>query len=460
MKICPNCQREFPDTMRFCQTDGTPLGEAVEDVQAVDPLKTQIVRQDEIAAMIPPDDPFKTMVASRIDVKEDDEDDVLQIPQDFDPMATMVVAPLGAPEKQTLEDLVSDPPAFDSLKEEIKPDVPAVFFDAPIAPPISEPPAPVFSEPVIEAPSFSDVPAPAPADDEVPVTIFQSNFDSQSPQEPEVASPFSTPPPSFDAPLSEPIAPPPFEAPQAPISSQPSSPFSTPPPSFDAPLSEPIAPPPFEAPQAPISSQPSSPFSTPPPRFDAPVSEPVAPPPFEAPQAPMASEPSSPFSTPPTSFDPPVSQPIAPSPFQPTPFDAPQAPANQAFQPAEWNAPPAPVGEWGQQGIGADTPFQPPAVSGPSQMLAIISLITGVLGFLLMFGGIVPIVSLICIPVSFLLAISGIITGFLARSRAANDPEHYAGSGLALGGIIGGGGAILVFVGLLILGFLLGFMLR
>lgn len=93
-------------------------------------------------------------------------------------------------------------------------------------------------------------------------------------------------------------------------------------------------------------------------------------------------------------------------------------------------------------------------------MLAIISLITGVLGFLLMFGGIVPIVSLICIPVSFLLAISGIITGFLARSRAANDPEHYAGSGLALGGIIGGGGAILVFVGLLILGFLLGFMLR
>ncbi len=425
MKICPNCQREFPDTMRFCQTDGTPLGEAVEDVQAVDPLKTQIVRQDEIAAMIPPDDPFKTMVASRIDVKEDDEDDVLQIPQDFDPMATMVVAPLGAPEKQTLEDLVSDPPAFDSLKEEIKPDVPAVSFDAPIAPPISEPPAPVFSEPVIEAPSFSDVPAPAPADDEVPVTIFQSNFDSQSPQEPEVASPFSTPPPSFDAPLSEPIAPPPFEAPQAPI-----------------------------------SSQPSSPFSTPPPRFDAPLSEPVAPPPFEAPQAPMASEPSSPFSTPPTSFDPPVSQPIAPSPFQPTPFDAPQAPANQAFQPAEWNAPPAPVGEWGQQGIGADTPFQPPAVSGPSQMLAIISLITGVLGFLLMFGGIVPIVSLICIPVSFLLAISGIITGFLARSRAANDPEHYAGSGLALGGIIGGGGAILVFVGLLILGFLLGFMLR
>ena len=45
--------------MRFCQTDGTPLVDAADD-----PLKTTVVRQEDILSSMPPSDPFKTMVAT------------------------------------------------------------------------------------------------------------------------------------------------------------------------------------------------------------------------------------------------------------------------------------------------------------------------------------------------------------------------------------------------------------
>lgn len=242
MKKCPNCQREFPDAMRFCQTDGTPLVDVVEEVQAEDPLKTQVVRQDELAEMIPSDDPFKTMVASRIEEK-DDEDNVLQLPQNYDPMATMVVTP-AASERTGLEDLVADPPAFDSIKEEIRPETPAPGSSDP-APPISEPPAPIFAEPpvseppapsfgepAVPMPSFSDPIPPPAADDDMPATVLQSPFQSfNEPPAPE--SPFSaTPPPTPESPFSPP--PPAFEPPPAPAPEQPmgfgvpQSPFAEP----------------------------------------------------------------------------------------------------------------------------------------------------------------------------------------------------------------------------------------
>jgi hypothetical protein len=355
MKKCPNCQREFPDTMRFCQTDGTPLPEVVEEVLPEDLLKTQVVRSDEIAAMIPPDDPFKTMVAAHIDDK--DEDDVLQIPQEFDPLATMVVSPLRK-DDASIEDLVPEPPAFSAIKDEIKPEPPPMSVDAPAAR-ISEPPPPVFDDPVVEPPSFS--PAPV-ADDDVPATVFQSPFDIPSaPPEPANPSPYS----SFETPASEP----PKEAPQ---------------------------------PQAPPIEAPQSPFGT----FGSPAPE----------------------------------------------------PAPQSVEAAAWNPPPAPVQGWGQQSIGQETPFQPPVAgaSGQSQGLAIASLVCGGLGLLFMFGGVIPIISLICLPLSLLLAIAGIITGFLARGKAKKDPQNYGGAGLALGGIISGGLALLLFVGLIILGIALG----
>ena len=56
MKRCPTCQKTFDDSMRFCQTDGTPL---VDDAPPVDPYKTMVASKEEIFAAIssepPPD---------------------------------------------------------------------------------------------------------------------------------------------------------------------------------------------------------------------------------------------------------------------------------------------------------------------------------------------------------------------------------------------------------------------
>ncbi len=379
MKKCPNCQREFPDAMRFCQTDGTPLEDVVEEVQPEDPLKTTVVRQDEIAAMIPPDDPFKTMVASHVEEK-DDEDDVLQIPQDFDPLATMVVPPIQAKDNSSLEDLVPTPPAT-SGADEPAPAMPSTPIDAPIAPP-------VFSEPVIEPPSFTPEPSADPNDD-IPATVMQSPFEAFN-------APADPPAPSFGQPSApEPVAPPVFDQPSDPM----------PVPSFNQPAE------PFTAPPEPAGFQPA---------------------PMDAPQ--------SPFSAPQTPF----------------------APESQPMQAAEWNPPPAPVQEWQQQPIGADTPFQPPAdgVAGQSKTLATISLVAGILGFLMSFGSIVPFISLICMPVSFLANVAAIIMGFMSRGRAKNDPEHFGGAGLGLGGIILGALGIIVVVGLFIIAFAAAFFLQ
>ena len=113
MKKCPNCQKEFPDTMRFCQTDGTPLVEAAEESQPEDPLKTTVVRQEDFASAIPPSDPFKTMVASP--VEREDSGDLLQLPEEeFDPLKTMVATPVGH-NKPILEESDSQSSKFEEI---------------------------------------------------------------------------------------------------------------------------------------------------------------------------------------------------------------------------------------------------------------------------------------------------------------------------------------------------------
>lgn len=131
MKKCPNCQRTFDDSMRFCQTDGTAL---VDDVP-VDPYKTMVASSDEIAAaMNPPADPAP---AAKID------EEVLQLPPDNDPKKTMFVS-----EEEMRREL--------GVQEEPVVDLP------PLAP---EPPR--FSEPSLSPPSFGDAvpsgPAPPPS---------------------------------------------------------------------------------------------------------------------------------------------------------------------------------------------------------------------------------------------------------------------------------------------------------
>jgi len=64
----------------------------------------------------------------------------------------------------------------------------------------------------------------------------------------------------------------------------------------------------------------------------------------------------------------------------------------------------------------------------------------------------------VCFLLTPALGLAGVITGFLARSRANKNPEQYGGGGLALGGIITGGLSILAVIGLFAIGLVLGLM--
>jgi hypothetical protein len=392
MKKCPNCQKEFPDTMRFCQTDGTPLVEAVEESQPEDPLKTTVVRQEDIAASIPPSDPFKTMVAGS-DSRNDESGDLLQLPEEeFDPLKTMVATPIRQ-EKPVLEDLEPEPPKFEEIKEEIKAETPSSSpfsgFSQPneplpeaapdysTDPTLLQPEPPKFNEPDLSPPSFGY--SSSKEDDEnLPQTVMQNPWDS--------------------APKSE------------------QSPFSS-----DSPFSKPN----------------ESPFDSP---NDAA---------FNQPQQSQFEEPQSSFEPPAPSFQEPANQ-----------FDSGQSQfdqANQSFggnQPIQsgWNPPPSPESGWQEQGLGANTPFQPPTVkSGQSQGLAIASIACGAVSLVSLIGLIIPFVNFVCFAVTPGLGLAAIITGFLARSRAKQNPDQYGGAGLALGGIITGALSILAVVGLFLL---------
>lgn len=113
MKRCPTCDKTFPDSMRFCQTDGTVL---VEDTAPVDPYKTVVGNQSDIGSAIPPLDPFKTMVASP---PPRPEEDLLQLPPEKpDQMKTMVVSPDNPKSESKAEDMLglgSPPSPFGSV---------------------------------------------------------------------------------------------------------------------------------------------------------------------------------------------------------------------------------------------------------------------------------------------------------------------------------------------------------
>lgn len=186
------------------------------------------------------------------------------------------------------------------------------------------------------------------------------------------------------------------------------------PPSFiapDTPVAEaPIAEEP--APSFPDAPPPPSPFSAP----GSPVEE--APADFDEAATMIQSS---------SSFEPQQDEPAAP---ETSPFDTPP-PAPSAFEPPisapveQWTPPPAPDENWQNQEIGQNTPFQPPAagVEGQSKMLAIVSLVLGILGFL-------------CCSSTFVVGLAAIVTGFMARGKASSDPANFGGSGMAIGGII------------------------
>ncbi|MGI8468086.1 MAG: DUF4190 domain-containing protein [Pyrinomonadaceae bacterium] len=304
--------------MKFCQTDGTPL---VEDKPSA-----------------PPADPFKTIVGGMVK-----EEDILQIPDSYDPMKTMV-STSNAPK--------FDEPKKEAASKESSPDV-SPKNDSPS--PVS-PPKPVDSPP--NPPSFGDL-------------------------SPQSGSSGTTKPKSFDATFSS-IEPPSFGS-----KGDSSSPFDKP---SDAPFGSPQK---DEPPPTAFGSLPFDAPKPPPPSFKDPE-------PFNAGQSPYSS----------------------PLGVASDPWGAPQ---NTPFGgQSDWNPPPAPVAEWQNQGLGANTPFQPPvAGQGQNQTLPIISLVLGILS--------------LCCYVSPLTGIGALVTGYLGMKNANTDPANYGGRTLAIVGMSLGG---------------------
>lgn len=345
----------------------------------------------------PPSDPYKTVVGNQSDIAS-------AIPP-LDPFKTMVASPPPKIE----EDILDLPEEIDSLKTMV------VSQD--------EMKEALKSGEAGDVPKL-DLPPPAPLGGAVPII------------EPKVETPadFSSVPPKVNEPSPNP---PNFEKLSAPETELP-KPSENVPSKFDSkPSSNDFST------QSPYGNKENKPIPSP---FDLSM-----PPGYQPPSI-------SPFDTP----KPPVKDPEPmfgggqessnQSAFQPpTPFGQAE-PFNQPLQQTEWTPPPVPVSEWGNQDLGANTPFQPPVTGGgQSQTLAIVSLILGGIGLITIIPTIL-IVFCAVLPLGF--GLGAIITGFLARSRAKKKPEEYAGSGLAVGGIITGVISFLVPLGLILLSLL------
>jgi hypothetical protein len=118
---------------------------------------------------------------------------------------------------------------------------------------------------------------------------------------------------------------------------------------------------------------------------------------------------------------------------------------NQPLVQAEWTPPPAPVAGWQDQGLGANTPFQPPVTGGQDQTLAIVSLVCGVL-------------SIVCCGA--IAGIPAIITGYMAKNNVDSNPSQYTGRGMAIAGMILGGVSLLFTALYLIYVVAVGFSMR
>jgi len=356
-----------------------------------------------LVADAPPADPYKTVVGNQSDI-------AAAIPP-LDPFKTMVASPppkakedvLQLPEEpDMLKTMVITP---EELKKELKEtnDVPSL--DLP-------PPVPVV-EPKAETPD--DLPPAPPKPGEL--ALSPPNF-NDSPVLPKPSETSST-----DATAVIDVKSPPENAP---------SPFDSKPFQND-----------FFA-QSPYGNKENNAIPSP---FDKSMMgyQPPPAPSVEAPKPPMVQEVEPPYSS---GFQ----EPSNPSPFEPPSPLGQAEPFNQPLQQTEWTPPPAPVSEWGNQELGANTPFQPPGASqGQSQTLAIVSLALGLIGIL----AIIPtLIFTLCGIFPIALGLGAIITGFLARSRAQQKPDEYTGSGLAIGGMATGAISLLVPIAIIIIALL------
>lgn len=291
--------------------------------------------------------------------------------------------------------LVDDAPAFDPYATIVAPAVPSAPAEQ-AEPAPSEPtaPGPIEPDEVLEMPSSDPMKTMVASEAEMREALSAADIS----EEPDLEMPplEPPPPPRFDEPV---IPPPPIaqandvlhvtEPPQA-------SPVEMP----NEVIAEPVS---FEAPTPSLLSddleaatviQPVPPVTAAPP--PSPFAAPDPPPSPFAETAPAADAAASPFGS--SALPPPP--PMEMAPIEAAPMAA--SPTDQAYG--------------GAYGGG-----MPPAPAGQNQTLAIVSLISGIVG-LLFCGGLTG-------PVA-------IITGVMARRRAAKDPQQYGGETLALVGII------------------------
>jgi hypothetical protein len=185
MKKCPVCEKTFEDSMRFCQSDGTPLVDDVAEAP-IDPYKT-------IVSPAGVGDPFQPMSAPPVEAPAPEgSGDLLEMPE-ADPLRTMYVS-----EEEIRREMADDEPKD------------APIFEVPPAepvPPAPEPPR--FDEPSLSPPSFGDMaPPPSPFGSTEPEKIPQpepGSYSAEPEESPEdatlispvnpIPSPFSDPAP-------------------------------------------------------------------------------------------------------------------------------------------------------------------------------------------------------------------------------------------------------------------------
>ena len=99
MKKCPTCEKTFEDSLRFCQTDGTPL---VDDAPAIDPYATIV---SSAVSDAPAEEMVESPAAEDVGIESveaepipearlsaiAEPDEVLDLPEP-DPMKTMYVS--------------------------------------------------------------------------------------------------------------------------------------------------------------------------------------------------------------------------------------------------------------------------------------------------------------------------------------------------------------------------------
>lgn len=204
MKKCPTCAKEFEDSMRFCQVDGTPL---VDEAPAFDPYATIVAPAMPVPPIEPPPateapepvvstGPDSSIHATVGSIPISEPDEVLDLPSS-DPLKTMYVS------EAEMKDVLSPEPTGDLMEIppiEEKPSEPEMpSFLAPEPTPAAAPPPSPFSAPAEPEPVASEQPAPFSFDAPEPTAPAYTEQPAYEPEPvftPEPAAPAFDPPPA------------------------------------------------------------------------------------------------------------------------------------------------------------------------------------------------------------------------------------------------------------------------